>query len=148
MPGKKKKLVNARVPVEAPAAAAPPPVPAVPPPAVDAAPPVPEADMQVGDEDRLSQLRLKKEECSQSCAKITNELTLLEDAAKRSEIESIALSPEKKLIDLLVERVLDPSPDWKTKIDTLINIPNSLSGANILRGGSYFEAMFQLIIAN
>lgn len=126
VPGKKRRLVRGMVPPEPPPAAAP---------------------EQEGDEDRLSELRRQKEECSQACAKITNELTLLEDAEKRSEIESIALSPDKKLFDLLVERVLDPSPDWRTKIDTLINIPNSLSGANILRGGSYFEALFQLMFA-
>jgi hypothetical protein len=43
--------------------------------------------------------------------------------------------------------VLDPSPDWKSKIDTLIAIPNGLAGEKILRGGSYFEALFQLAIA-
>jgi hypothetical protein len=141
VPGKKKKLVNARVPLEAPVVAV------APPPVVAVAPPLPDADLQEGDEDRLSQLRLKKEECTKACAQISQELALLEDAAKRNEIASIALSPEKKLIDLLVERVLDPSPDWKTKIDTLINIPNSIAGEGILRGGSYFEALFQLAIA-
>ena len=102
---------------------------------------------QEGDAQRLDLLRKQKEECTKTCARITQELALLEDAAKREEIAGIALSPEKKLIDLLVERVLDPSPDWRTKIDTLINIPNSLAGEGILRGGSYFEALFQLAIA-
>jgi len=47
----------------------------------------------------------------------------------------------------LIERILDPSPDWKKNIDILINIPTSLKGQGFLRGGDYFEALFQLAIA-
>ena len=98
------------------------------------------------DAERLNRLRRQRDECSQECARISKEVALLEDASRRAEIADIALPPTMKLVDLFVQRVLDPSPDWKQKIDTLINIPNSMAGENMLRGGSYFEALFQLAI--
>jgi hypothetical protein len=97
--------------------------------------------------ERMDELRRRKEICVKECSALSKELTDLETIEKKKEIIDIMLSPDKKLIDLLIYRILDPSPDWKSKIDTLINISNSMEGKNILLGGSYFEALFQLAIA-
>lgn len=97
--------------------------------------------------ERMDELRRRKEICVKECSALSKELTDLETIEKKKEIIDIMLSPDKKLIDLLIYRILDPSPDWKSKIDTLIRISNSMEGENILRGGSYFEALFQLAIA-
>ena len=57
------------------------------------------------------------------------------------------MSKESKLFDLLRDRILDPSPEWSTHLQTLIDIPHSVKGAAFLRGGDYFEAFFQIAIA-
>jgi hypothetical protein len=59
----------------------------------------------------------------------------------------ITVSIDKKLIDLLIHRILADNDQWKHTIDTLINIPTSLKGDKLLRGGDYFEALFQLALA-
>ena len=97
--------------------------------------------------DRIDELRRLKEICMKECSALSKELTDLETIETKKEIIDIMMTTEDKLIDLLVKRVLDPSPDWKRKIDTLINISNSMKGKNTLLGGSYFEALFQLAIA-
>jgi hypothetical protein len=105
-----------------------------------------EAGLEEDIPDRMEELRKRKETCMKECSAITKELADLEEFEQKNEIANISLSPDKKLIDLLVHRILDPSPDWKSKIDTLIRIPNSMKG-DALKGGSYFEALFQLAIA-
>ena len=97
--------------------------------------------------DRTEDLLKQKELCMAECAAISKKLADLEEFEKKNEISNISLSSDKKLIDLLIYRILDPSPDWKSKIDTLVRIPNSMKGRDLLRGGSYFEALFQLAIA-
>lgn len=97
--------------------------------------------------DLINDLRKQKELCMAECASISKKLADLEEGGQKSEIAKISLSSDKKLIDLLIHRILDPNPDWKSKIDTLIRIPNSMKGQDLLRGGSYFEALFQLAIA-
>jgi hypothetical protein len=101
------------------------------------------------DDLRLQELTDKITKCSAECEALKKEHKQLEDFKTRKEISDIGLSPDKKLIDLLIERILDTSDDWRRKIDTLIRIPTSLSSGDtgILRGGDYFEALFQLAIA-
>ena len=91
-------------------------------------------------------LQKELEMCKEQCKKIDKELKDLNEFELHQKIEGITLSDDKKLFDLLVERILDPSPDWKSKIDTLINIPHDTTG-KILRGGDYFEALFQIAVA-
>ena len=90
-------------------------------------------------------LQKELEMCKEQCKKIDKELKDLNEFELHQKIEGITLSDNKKLFDLLVERILDPSPDWKSKIDTLINIPHDTTG-KILRGGDYFEALFQIAV--
>ena len=96
--------------------------------------------------ERLIELTQRSEKCKEDCEQVKKEKRELEDILHKKKIDSILLSTDKKLIDLLIERILDKSPTWREKIDTLINIPNSITG-NLLRGGDYFEALFQLAIA-
>lgn len=95
----------------------------------------------------MEELRRRKEECMKECSAISKELTDLEEYQQKQTIANISLSPDEKLIDFLIKRILDPSSEWKTKIDTLIHIPNSMKGEGFIRGGSYFEALFQIAIA-
>jgi hypothetical protein len=99
------------------------------------------------DQERMRILEEQYEKCKKDCDEINKIMKQLKDISTHNTIKGITLDHKKKLIDLLIERVLDPSPDWKQKIDTLINIPTGLTGDNILRGGDYFEALFQLAIA-
>jgi hypothetical protein len=66
---------------------------------------------------------------------------------RKEAIAGITLDDSSTLFDLLRTRILDTSPEWKTRIDTLINIPPGEKGEKLLRGGDYFEALFQLAIA-
>lgn len=97
--------------------------------------------------DYIEELRKRKEACVKECNALTKELTDLEEFARKKEIKNITLDSKSTLIDLLHKRILDSSPEWKTHIDTLINIPHSDKGQDFLRGGDYFEALFQLAIA-
>ncbi len=97
-------------------------------------------------QERLLYLTKKIEQCKDECNQLQQEKRGLDDFMVKREIEGITLSTDKKLIDFLIERILDPSKEWKQKIDRLIHIPNSIKG-DILRGGDYFEALFQLAIA-
>lgn len=97
--------------------------------------------------ERIEELRKQKEELEAKFELIKKELAALEQFERTQAIKDITLSKESKLIDLLTLRILDPSPEWKSKIDTLINIPTSVEGKEFLRGGDYFEALFQLAIA-
>jgi len=99
------------------------------------------------DKERLLYLTHKLEKCKKECEQIKKEKKELDDFFVKKDIEGITLSTDKKLIDLLIERILDISPNWKHNIDTLINIPTALKGEGFLRGGDYFEALFQLAIA-
>ena len=94
----------------------------------------------------IAELRKKQAECVKACDTVSKELASLEEFERKQNIQGITLEPTSKLIDLLRIRILDESPDWKSRIDTLINIPTSEKG-DILRGGDYFEALFQLAIA-
>ena len=87
------------------------------------------------------------EECQKSCAEIKKEIDRLKEFSKKNSVDGITLDDSKKLIDLLIERILDPDLEWRQKVDMLIDIPHSLKGSKILRGGDYFEALFQLAIA-
>lgn len=99
------------------------------------------------DKERIKQLDEKYKECKKHCDALQKELKSLYDLEIKKETIEFSLSPNKTLIDLLIERILDDSSEWKTKINTLINIPTSTKGEKILRGGDYFEALFQLAIA-
>lgn len=97
--------------------------------------------------DYIEELRKRKEACVKECNALTKELAALTAFETKKKIAGITLSTDKRLIDLLIERILDPLPDWRTKIDTLIRIPWGDAGRDFLRGGDYFEALFQLAIA-
>jgi hypothetical protein len=97
--------------------------------------------------ERMDELRRRKEVCMKECSALSKELADLEIFEKKKVIDGITLTPDKKLVDLLVERILDPLPDWKTKIDTLINISDGGGEGTHIRGGSYFEALFQIAVA-
>lgn len=99
------------------------------------------------EEDYIEELRKRKEACVKECNALTKELAALTAFETKKKIAGITLSTDKRLIDLLIERILDPLPDWRTKIDTLIRIPWGDAGRDFLRGGDYFEALFQLAIA-
>jgi hypothetical protein len=99
------------------------------------------------DEERLAQLNAQSVKCKEDCKLLDKEIKELADIQQKKSIEGITIASNSKLIDLLIQRVLDPSPEWKKRIDTLINIPTSLAGKEYLRGGDYFEALFHLAIA-
>ena len=84
--------------------------------------------------------------CDEECKQIAKEIRDLEEFRLKSSIENITLDKNQKLIHLLIERVLDTDPNWEDNLHTLINIPHGLKG-EALRGGDYFEALFQLAIA-
>lgn len=98
-------------------------------------------------QERLLELNEKVEQCKKECDQLQKEKKDLDDFMEKKKIEGITLSTNQKLIDLLIERILDPSPEWRQKIHVLIQIPTSMKGENYLRGGDYFEALFQLAIA-
>jgi hypothetical protein len=95
---------------------------------------------------RVVELEQRSEKCKEECEQFKREQRELEDILTKKKIDGILLSTDKKLIDLLTDRILDTSPEWRQKIDRLINIPTSIKG-NLIRGGDYFEALFQLAIA-
>jgi hypothetical protein len=97
--------------------------------------------------ERIQLLDLKLAECTRECKALSDEKRALEEFNRRSEIAGISLPASSKLFDLLRDRILDPAEDWATRLETLINIPHSTSGAAYLRGGDYFEALFQIAIA-
>jgi hypothetical protein len=97
--------------------------------------------------DYIEELRRRKEACVKECSALTKELASLEEFARKQAIQDITLPSNSTLFDLLRQRILDTSPEWKSRIDTLINIPHSDKGQDFLRGGDYFEALFQLAIA-
>ena len=101
-------------------------------------------------QERLLELNKKVEQCKKECDQLQKEKKGLDDFMEKKKIEGITLSTKQTLIDLLIERVLDPSSEWRNKIDMLIHIPTSLKDdedRKYLRGGDYFEALFQLAIA-
>jgi hypothetical protein len=99
-------------------------------------------------DDQIEELRRRREACARECELLTRELKQLEDFRRRDEIKGITVSPDTTLFEFLRQRVLDPSPDWRQTLDTLVRIPASeRSVEKILRGGDYFEALFQLAIA-
>lgn len=98
-------------------------------------------------DDKIEELRRKRDECAKVCETLSKELASLEEFAQKQKIKGVTLDSKSTLIDLLRIRILDPSPEWSSRIDTLINIPSSVKGDDVLRGGDYFEALFQLAIA-
>ncbi len=94
-----------------------------------------------------TQLKEQYENCVSGCNAIKKEYDALLQKNIHESIKLYGLSSDKTLVDLLIERVLDPREDWKEKLEFLINIPHGLPGDNILRGGDYFEALFQLVFA-
>ncbi len=106
----------------------------------------PSIDVQPLDVKSLDTLKKEWEECKEHCKELEKEWKSLEEFEIKTQIDGITLSSDNKLIDLLVERILDPSEHWKAHLDTLIHIPHGIKG-DILRGGDYFEAFFQIAIA-
>ena len=102
---------------------------------------------ETSDVKRMNELIVKIDKCKRDCEELNKQKKELVDFVSKKQIEGISLSDDKKLIDLLINIVLDTSDNWKKNIDTLINIPTSLGGIGFLRGGDYFEAIFQLAIA-
>lgn len=99
-------------------------------------------------ENFLTQLEQKVKLCKSECKKLETELSIYKSLEEKKKITDFELPVDAKLFDLLVNRILDPEPNWKNKIDILINIPVSIKSENkILRGGDYMEALFQLAIA-
>jgi len=109
--------------------------------------PIPNAPSVEDYQERLLELNEKVEQCKKECDQLQKEKKDLDDFMEKKKIEGITLSTKQKLIDLLIERVLDPSPEWRQKMDILIQIPTSMKGDEFLRGGDYFEAVFQVAIA-
>ena len=93
------------------------------------------------------ELEKRFKECQNSCSEIKKEIDQLKEFSVKKSVEGITLGDSTKLIDLLTERILDPDFEWRKKIDMLVDIPHSLKGNKLLRGGDYFEALFQLAIA-
>uniref|UniRef100_A0A6C0K4W6 Uncharacterized protein n=1 Tax=viral metagenome TaxID=1070528 RepID=A0A6C0K4W6_9ZZZZ len=100
------------------------------------------------DDDKTQECELTEqlEKCKKSCRVIEDELKQLKEFNDKKSVDGITLNSSKKLIDLLIERILDPDLEWRQKVNMLIDIPHSQSG-KVLRGGDYFEALFQLAIA-
>lgn len=96
---------------------------------------------------RLDILDSKHKECMKDCSALARQIKELTDFKTKKTVEGVTLEIKSTLLDLLVERILDVSTDWKEKIDLLINIPHGTDGKDFLRGGDYFEALFQLAIA-
>jgi hypothetical protein len=94
-------------------------------------------------QDTLIQLRSKIDTCKSECKKLEDEYKILHDLEEHKIFSDFSLPIDATLFNLLTQRILDPSPDWKNKIDILINIPTSLKfeGGNINRGGDYMEAL-------
>ena len=82
-------------------------------------------------------------ECEDSCKQLKKQLNVIK-SAERFDYELSYDQEVPKLITLLEKVVLNPIVTWKENIEALINIPNSLEGSNRLKGGDYFEALFQL----
>lgn len=102
---------------------------------------------EINDKHIAFNLEQRLQECTSHCEQLRREKKEFDDFIHKKSIEGITLSDKKTLIDLLIERILDTDTQWKSKIDQLINIPTSLKGEGFLRGGDYFEALFQVAIA-
>lgn len=96
--------------------------------------------------DRLEELLRQYEDCRMRCETLNREIEDIKQFERNKKIEGITLEKTATLADLLYHRILDPDPEWKTKIDTLLAIPHSEKGG-ALNGGDYIEALFQLAIA-
>jgi len=99
----------------------------------------------------LKQLKSNLDICQKECKKLEEKYKLYTSIEEEKTFEHITLPTTAHLIDLLVERVLDPSPDWRNKMDILVNIPHGFKSQKhtrqMNRGGDYLEALFQLIFA-
>jgi hypothetical protein len=98
-------------------------------------------------ESRIQSLDARHKECKKDCGIIERQMKELADFNTKKHVEGLTLPTTATLVDLLIQRVLDTSADWKDKIDLLINIPHGTEAKDFLRGGDYFEALFQLAIA-
>ena len=101
---------------------------------------------ELTDIDSLELLKDRYDNCIKICNDINKEYSTLNDIIKTNKIKDVGLNYDAKLFDLLVKKVLLPS-DWENQLYLLINIPTSIKGAGILKGGDYFEALFQLAFA-
>lgn len=94
----------------------------------------------------IGELKQKYEECNMSCLALRSQINIIES---QSFLE-YELNESDTLINLLEKIVLQPETDiprWDERIFNLINISTGVKGKGRLRGGSYFEAIFQLAIA-
>jgi hypothetical protein len=105
------------------------------------------SSVEITDEDPMKELDAKIKACKLECEALTMEKKAIQEFRLHEEIKGISLKKTSKLIDLLRDRILDPSSQWKANLQTLIDIPHSLTGKQHLRGGDYFEAFFQIAIA-
>jgi len=101
----------------------------------------------ISEEDVLKLLEEDHARCKKQCKEIQEQISAAKAFESEKKIKDITLPHDAKLIDLLIHRILDKEDDWRLKITELINIPHSLKGVEWLRGGDYFEALFQLAIA-
>ena len=104
-------------------------------------------DSGISEEDVLKILEDDHDRCKKQCKEIQEQINAAKAFQSEKKIKDITLPHDAKLIDLLIHRILDKEDDWRLKITELINIPHSLKGVEWLRGGDYFEALFQLAIA-
>ena len=98
-------------------------------------------DLEDTEISELDVLNNKLAECNKACLEIKKQINVMIS----SERLPYELDNSDKLIDLLEKVILHP--EWKERISNLIHISTSVTGQDRLRGGSYFEAIFQLAIA-
>jgi hypothetical protein len=94
----------------------------------------------------IEELELKLEECNKSCLALKSQINII----RSQSFLDYELNESDTLIDLLEKIILQPEtdlPKWDERIFNLINISTATKGRGRLRGGSYFEAIFQLAIA-
>jgi len=97
---------------------------------------------------RIQSLDTRHKECMKDCGIIARQMKELTDFNTKKTVEGVTLPINATLVDLLIQRILtDPSDKWKSNVDLLINIPHGIDGVDFLRGGDYFEALFQLAAA-
>jgi hypothetical protein len=76
---------------------------------------------------KIDEVKRKRDECRAQCDLLAKELASLEKIERHETLKDVSLDPKSKLIDLLKLRVLDPSPEWRSKIDALISIPEGIA---------------------
>jgi hypothetical protein len=71
----------------------------------------------------LEELRRKRDECRVQCELMSKEIVSLERDERNETLRDVVLDPDSTLIDLLAKRILDPSPEWRSRVNSLIYIP-------------------------